>query len=40
MIDLCNNETKNYEVASHDEDYAKTFEDDVRINIRFMDVIL
>ncbi|CAK79548.1 unnamed protein product (macronuclear) [Paramecium tetraurelia] len=37
LIEISNNDSKNYEVQSHDEDYAKTFESDTRLMIKFLD---
>ncbi|CAD8167119.1 unnamed protein product [Paramecium pentaurelia] len=37
LIEIANNDSKNYEVQSHDEDYAKTFESDTRLMIKFLD---
>ncbi|CAD8164451.1 unnamed protein product [Paramecium pentaurelia] len=37
LIEIANNDSKNYEVQSHDEDYAKTFESDTRLMIKFID---
>ncbi|CAD8160815.1 unnamed protein product [Paramecium octaurelia] len=37
LIEISNNDSKNYEVQSHDEDYAKTFESDTRLIIKFLD---
>lgn len=38
LIEISNNDSKNYEVQSHDEDYAKTFESDTRLMFKFLDV--
>lgn len=39
-IELLNNDSKNYEVFSHDEDYEKTFESDTKITIKFLDALM